>query len=162
MDRRISMWALLLASLSLVAVGCSSDPGTGDADADVDGDTDADSDTDADADTDADTDSDSDADTDADTDTDVGPCDADYAGMEPVNQVLFNEVFFNVGDDQIELKNYGDTDQSLTGWALSTSSGRSYQFAAGLTVPTQNFVILHWNPIADCDQIGRASCRERV
>jgi hypothetical protein len=144
--------ALFFGSLAGMLWGCGGGGGGGggDADADTDADTDADADADADADTDADTD------TDADSDTDTlpqGPCDMDYTTADPVQQVLFNEVFWNVTDDQVELKNYGDTDQSLTGWAIATSPDLAdvYQFAAGLIVPAHDFVVLHWSPIDGCD-----------
>ncbi len=141
--------ALAIAILS--GSGCTGQRDVGGIDGDVGSDSDTDTDTDEGTDTGADADTDTDTETETDTGVDTDPCDQDYDAMDPVQTVIFNEVYFNVTDDQVELRNDGDTGQPLTRWVLATSPERVYPFPAGLTVPAGGFVVLHWTPLEGCD-----------
>lgn len=148
MDRGKNLWMFLLVGLMVGAFGCSADKKPSD-------------DGDADADTDTDSDVDADGDTDTDTDTDTGnggPCEMDYSA-EPVQDILLNEVIFDPSGDEVEIRNYGTEQQSLTGWMLATRTPDpkddlergTYPFPAGLLMDPGDYVMLRWAPDDECD-----------
>lgn len=115
----------------------------------VDEDTDSDTDSVTESESESGSGSESDTGTGSESGTDVGPCDRDYS--DPIQTVLFNEIFFNVTDDQVELRNDGIVEQALTGWVVATSPEHVYPFPAGFTIQALDFVVLHWTPIDVCD-----------
>jgi len=72
-----------------------------------------------------------------------------------VAQVVINEVFYDetggdLGNEWIELKNIGGSAATITGYDLTAVSGDYYTFPS-LTVPTGDFVVVHWRKVGTDD-----------
>lgn len=70
----------------------------------------------------------------------------DLAGKVKINEILYNSLGADEGNEWIELFNSGESNVDLTGWTISGSDGSVKATLPSIIFPPDHFLIVHFGP----------------
>lgn len=70
----------------------------------------------------------------------------DLAGKVKINEILYNPLGADEGNEWIELFNSGESNVDLTGWTISGSDGSVKATLPSIIFPPDHFLIVHFGP----------------